>query len=613
MQHPVLNTLPNQRIVPGTFLEVFRRANRFEPLADVAIGAPYEDEGAVYLYLGSSDGLSAKPSQIIRASDLGRGRKLSPPTTTFGYSLSGGVDLDNNKYPDLVIGAYASDRVFAVYARPIKDIKAELRYIHPIDPTARKCMSSTDICTSFEVCLISPSEYGYQSKGLEIIQKIEAETFMEHKKKSRVIFKEARDTARPHIYERRISLSSTTEDRCTRGHLILVDRSDIHNTIRLKLTLGIVDDIDQLARSEVNQLLSIDRYPILNQKLGTLIIKANFIKNCGDDEICESSLHTQASMNLPQEKGEHVFYLGTEGLNISTTIDNTGESAYDADLLIEHPREFSFIGRAVLSEKRVLDCVAERNEEDKDAKSVVRCDLGNPMENGESIRLLLKFKPENEADKLTNVKFTIRTSTSSRDLRNETPIEYNVNIVRAAELEIRGKATPEQVLYGGQVVGASEFKSEADIGSEVMHVYSVFNYGPYLVPEFSVYLRWPLEVENMRKNGKYLLYLTDMPQVSVGKQTTACRALKENSVDPLGLRAASKPLVATEAPKAAASRASPRVQKKSTDPVPRRTTTTTTTTETPDPANEDYEDYGDYEAPERSTTARFASSHHIYS
>lgn len=527
---------------------------------------------------------------------------LSPPTTTFGYSLSGGVDLDNNKYPDLVIGAYASDRVFAVYARPIKDIKAELQYIHPIDPTARKCMSSNEVCTSFEVCLKSPSQYGYQSGGLEIIQRIEAETFLEHKKKSRVIFKEAKDTDHPHIYERKMSL--TTSSLCTRGNLILVDRSDIHNTIKLKLTLNIVDDIDILSRSNTEQVVLIDRYPILNQKLGTLIIKANFIKNCGDDEICESALHTKALMNLPQEKGEHVFYLGTEGLNISTTIENSGESAYDADLIVEHPREFSFIGRAVLSNKNVLDCVEERNEEEKDGKSIVRCDLGNPMENGERIELLLKFKPENEADKLTNVKFTIRTSTSSRDTRNQPPIEYNVSIVRAAELEIKGKATPEQALYGGQVVGASAMKSEVEIGSEVMHVYSVFNYGPYLVPEFSVYLKWPLEVENMRKNGKYLLYLTDMPQVSVGKQTTSCRALKPNSIDPLGLRQASKPLVATEAPKAAASRAQPRVQKKSTDPVPRRTTTTTTTTETPDPANEDYDDYGDYEAPERSTTAR---------
>ena len=32
---------------------------------DLAIGAPYEDGGAVYIYLGSRDGLSKDPSQVF--------------------------------------------------------------------------------------------------------------------------------------------------------------------------------------------------------------------------------------------------------------------------------------------------------------------------------------------------------------------------------------------------------------------------------------------------------------------------------------------------------------------------------------------------------------------
>lgn len=76
---------------------------------DLAIGAPYEEEGgAVYIYLGSKDGLKPDPVQIMRATDLPIEAKLSK---TFGYSLSGGLDLDQNGYPDLLVGAYESDTV----------------------------------------------------------------------------------------------------------------------------------------------------------------------------------------------------------------------------------------------------------------------------------------------------------------------------------------------------------------------------------------------------------------------------------------------------------------------------------------------------------------------
>lgn len=77
-------------------------------ISDVAIGAPYGGEngrGVVYIYLGSKSGISEKHSQAITAEEI------SPTLTTFGFSLSGGVDLDNNNYTDLAVGAYKSDSI----------------------------------------------------------------------------------------------------------------------------------------------------------------------------------------------------------------------------------------------------------------------------------------------------------------------------------------------------------------------------------------------------------------------------------------------------------------------------------------------------------------------
>ena len=84
---------------------------------DLVIGAPYEGNGAVYLYQGSSRGLRTKPSQIIRAEDI-----PGPVLQTFGYSLSGGLDMDLNNHSDVLVGAYQSDSVAILRARPVIDI-----------------------------------------------------------------------------------------------------------------------------------------------------------------------------------------------------------------------------------------------------------------------------------------------------------------------------------------------------------------------------------------------------------------------------------------------------------------------------------------------------------
>jgi len=81
-------------------------------IIDIAVGAPYdgpEGRGAVYVFHGSNKGIMEKPSQVIHAEDI------FSRISTFGFSVAGGMDLDGNEYPDLVVGAYEADT--AVYFR----------------------------------------------------------------------------------------------------------------------------------------------------------------------------------------------------------------------------------------------------------------------------------------------------------------------------------------------------------------------------------------------------------------------------------------------------------------------------------------------------------------
>lgn len=157
---------------------------------DIAIGAPYENNGVVYIYLGSKEGLSVKPSQIISSSDLGL---VTRPIKTFGSSLSGGIDLDNNSYPDLVVGAYQSSATVVLLSRPITNIRTEVRSseLKNIDPSRQGCTSDpgTNLtCFAFKACCAIETFRSSPVRTLNLLYTIEAETFNSNKKFSRVFF-----------------------------------------------------------------------------------------------------------------------------------------------------------------------------------------------------------------------------------------------------------------------------------------------------------------------------------------------------------------------------------------------------------------------------------------
>ncbi|XP_077435361.1 integrin alpha-4 isoform X2 [Vanacampus margaritifer] len=89
---------------------------------EVAVGAPQEDDlkGAVYIYNSRKHGISQTPSQRIGGSVLGRDLRM------FGQSLSSGVDVDDNGYQDVAVGAFLSDAAIVLRSRPVLQVAAFL-------------------------------------------------------------------------------------------------------------------------------------------------------------------------------------------------------------------------------------------------------------------------------------------------------------------------------------------------------------------------------------------------------------------------------------------------------------------------------------------------------
>lgn len=66
----------------------------FHSTLDLAVGAPFENDGVVYIFRGGRSGLSTTPSQRIYAPKM----DLTVPAM-FGFSISKGCDVDDNNFP----------------------------------------------------------------------------------------------------------------------------------------------------------------------------------------------------------------------------------------------------------------------------------------------------------------------------------------------------------------------------------------------------------------------------------------------------------------------------------------------------------------------------------
>lgn len=104
----------------------------------------------MYLYRGSPHGLRTEYSQRIASSDV-----FKVPTASFGASLTGGIDMDANGYPDLVVGSFASSTVAVLRARPVISVTATVISLpERVDRKEIVCPvdKSPNVCFQIQVC-----------------------------------------------------------------------------------------------------------------------------------------------------------------------------------------------------------------------------------------------------------------------------------------------------------------------------------------------------------------------------------------------------------------------------------------------------------------------------
>uniref|UniRef100_A0A8K9XXL9 Integrin alpha-2 domain-containing protein n=1 Tax=Oncorhynchus mykiss TaxID=8022 RepID=A0A8K9XXL9_ONCMY len=430
---------------------------------DIAIAAPYggpKHRGLVYIHNGRAAGPDPVPSQVLE------GRWASsymPPS--FGYSLHGATDIDQNGYPDLIVGVFGADKAVLYRARPVISVNATLD-ISPqiLNPEERSCKlpdSDTKVsCFKVKYCLKASGRGAPDSLKFQVHLVLDR---LKHKGATkRVLFLHSKTSQ----YTKNMTVSNGQGPACEEQEAFLIDDSEFRDKIT-PISVFMEFSLDYQQAADKTGLL-----PILEQTTPTNISKqAHVLLDCGDDNICKPDLKLSVVSDQKQ------IYIGDDNpLTLEVTAENRGEGAYEAELHVFLPPQADFTGVVRNSETLSrLSCAYKTENQTR----VVVCDLGNPMKGGIKVSgwsMHCIYSPDVEPQS---------PPPSSLCCRVALPDQVFLPIANW-----KSKENP--------VVGE-------DIGPRIQHIYELRNRGPSTFSKAILDIEWPY-----RFNNGSLLYITEL-------------------------------------------------------------------------------------------------------
>ncbi|XP_074767488.1 integrin alpha-6 isoform X6 [Athene noctua] len=502
---------------------------------DIAVGAPYDGFGKVYIYHGSKNGINTKPAQILDGEKTG--------TDFFGYSIAGNMDLDKNSYPDIAVGSL-SDSVSVFRSRPVISIKRSIT-VQPdkIDLKKKNPEDPSEIWMDVKAC------FQYTANPRDLNPRIKINYTFEAENERRQLGLPSRVRFKDHLSDQftaSTTLRGQNSKECVTTKLVLQEKiKDKLRPIPVSVSVKIAG-LESSSPSTRKEKALPDLIPILNSNESeTKTTKVEFLKEgCGEDNECHSNLKLQYRFctregnedrftYLPIENGMPVLVLKDQkDIALEITVTNSpsdaknpqkdGEDAYEAKLIATFPDSLTYSAFREMRgyPEKQLTCGANQNG------SQAECELGNPFKRNSNVTFYLILSTTKVNVDTTDLDINLKLETTSTQV-NSTPITASAKVVLELLLSLTGVAKPSQVYFGGNIVGESAMKSEDNIGNLIEYEFRVTNLGRPLKTfgTASLDIQWPKEISN----GKWLLYLMKID--SKGLEKVSCQP--ENEINSL--------------------------------------------------------------------------------
>ncbi|KAF7698308.1 integrin alpha-3 isoform X2 [Silurus meridionalis] len=469
---------------------------------DFAVGAPYHGSGRVCVWIGGKDGVSPKPSQVIEGKDVSNGG-----FKTFGYSISGGLDVDDNKYPDIVVGSL-DDRVALIRSRPVIHLKYDFTVTPSIiDPNSCESCIAVTVCFSYTL-----STGGLNFKG-DITMKYTVEADVQQRSSQTRVRFIASDKD---VYS---GLLSMPTQHCETQRLkVIKPLLNKVNPVVFSLNASILEP--QISNDQL-QLQDLNLFPVLShEQTLTKRTEINFQKACGEDNQCESNLQMTATFAksqhdiLPVEDGKQVLQYDSDIKKLVLLVNVTNlptptrlaEDAHNTELNVSISSSLRY--SSVRSETNILvNCAPVDN--------FILCKLGNPLAANQRVVFAITFEMTSITLDTQEISATLQLSTLS--IQNDLmPLTKVLLVDYTLKTTLQVIPSRVQTEFSGHVVGDTAIKSTSEIGSPVEFNFTVRDIPVRSHSVFYIDFNWPMEVAN----GKWLLYIEKI--IMTGTSMSTC-------------------------------------------------------------------------------------------
>ncbi|CAO2645565.1 Integrin alpha-IIb [Lemmus lemmus] len=432
---------------------------------DVAVAAPYggpSGQGQVLVFLGQSEGLSPRPSQVLDSPfSSGSG---------FGFSLRGAVDIDDNGYPDLIVGAYGASKVAVYRAQPVVVATVQLLVQDSLNPTLKNCVleqTQTQVsCFNIQMCVGATGHNIPQKLLLNAELQLDLQKPRQGRRVLLLTSQQASLTLSLDLGGRNRTICHTTE-------AFLRDEADFRDKLSpIVLSLNV-----SLPREETGVAPNV----VLHGETHVLE-QTRIILDCGEDDLCVPQLQLAATV------GDSPLLIGADNvLELKIDAANEGEGAYEAELAVHLPPGAHYM-RALSNIEGFerLICTQKKENETR----VTLCELGNPMKKGTRIKITMLVSVGNLEEAGESVSFQLQIRSKNSQNPNSNVLLLPVAVQAEATVELRGNSFPASL-----VVAPEEGDREQDgLDSwvpRVEHTYELHNNGPGAVNGLRLVIHFP--------------------------------------------------------------------------------------------------------------------------